>query len=73
MLRGGTLNLNLYKALKKICCPYEEMCSYQRIFFFSKKLPHIMGVENFNGGRKYKKTTNFRAILFYLKLQSTFK
>ena len=35
--------------------------------FFFKKTPHIMGVENFNGGAKYKKTTNFNfEQLFYI-------
>ena len=27
--------------------------------FFFKKTPHIMGVENFNGGAKYEKNHKF--------------
>ena len=36
----------------------------KKIFFFKKN--HIMGVENFNGGAKYKKTTNFNLSNFIL-------
>ena len=35
----------------------------EKIFF--KKPPHIMGVENFNEGAKYEKTTNFNLEQFY--------
>ena len=32
---------------------------------FFKQTPHIMGIENFNGGAKCKKTTNFNLEQFY--------
>ena len=37
---------------------------YEKHFRF-KKTPHIMGVENFNEGTKYEKTTNFNLEQFY--------
>ena len=32
---------------------------------FIKQKTHIMSVENFNGGAKYEKTTNFNLEQFY--------
>ena len=39
------------------------MIILKKVFFSKKK--HIMGVENFNGGVKYEKTTNFNLEQFY--------